>query len=80
MLLTGGLSGGGRGGGGSGKGGDSTAVDDHDNNDDDLEQHIPSTMMITFRVALGSAIYPRRIVTFRVVAPSGKNWNQPSKH
>lgn len=38
-----------------------------------------STMMISFRIALGSSLFPKRIVNVRVVCPCGKDWSLPSK-
>lgn len=42
-------------------------------------EEAPSTMLLSFRVALGSAIFPRRVVYLRIVCPCGRAWNQPSK-
>jgi hypothetical protein len=38
-----------------------------------------STMMISFHIALGSTLFPKRMVNVRVVCPCGKDWSLPSK-
>lgn len=37
-----------------------------------------STMMISFHIALGSTLFPKRMVNVRVVCPCGKDWSLPN--
>lgn len=38
-----------------------------------------STMVLSFRITLGSSLMPKRVVHIRVVCPCGKDWTLPSK-
>lgn len=38
-----------------------------------------STMILSFRIALGSSLMPKRVIHIRIVCPCGKDWSLPSK-
>lgn len=38
-----------------------------------------STMLLSFRITLGSSLMPKRVLHIRVVCPCGKDWTLPSK-